>query len=127
VNVDKPRTPEEIRDAARAELPALVAIRKRLAALYEELRRTPEYQRRCQLEDDDPAAWPLDATYWLASSLCDDDLGKPLRNVIKHLRDDTSPQRWADAPARSKRRAEMMKARDAKEAKARRSGRKVAA
>jgi hypothetical protein len=113
----KARTPEEIRDAARAEIPGLVTIHKRLGELYDELCRTPEFRRRRKLKDEDPAAWELNAVYWLAATLCKDDVGGALRDAIAHLRKDTSPAGWASEPSRSRKAFAEQKAREAREAK----------
>ena len=104
------RTPEEIRDAARAELPALRTLSRRFAELYRELRRTPQYQRRLELVDNEDDARPpaelfkLNRVFWLAATLgggCSPDLSV-LTECVDELDKSTDPERWASDPARSR-------------------------
>ncbi len=104
------RTPEEIRDEARAELPGLVAASRRLRALSREIEKTPEYRRRLALVDREneerpPAAlFELNRVFGLAGALTSDlvEGETDLEQFISNLDRCTEIKAWRDDPRRSK-------------------------
>jgi hypothetical protein len=100
----KARTAEQVRDELIEELPFLLAFGKRLAALQQDLYRTPEYKRWHVLHDtvaeDTPEWFALAAVEDLAATL--DEAVRDLTASARHLAADTDPTTWAAAPERAR-------------------------
>jgi hypothetical protein len=98
------QTAKQVRDELIGELPSLLALGKRLAALQRDLRRTPEYKRWHVLQDtvaeDTPEWFALAAVEDLAATL--DDAVRDVIASAKHLAADTNLKRWAAAPERAR-------------------------
>jgi len=100
----KAQTAKQVRDELIEELPVLLALGKRLAALQRDLHRTPEYKRWHVLQDtvseDTPEWFALTAVEDLAATL--DQAVRDLIASAKHLAADTNPKTWAAAPERAR-------------------------
>ncbi len=100
----KAQTAEQVRDELIEELPSLRALGRRLAALRQDLYRTPEYRRWHVLHDtvaeDTPEWFALAAVEDLAATL--DEAVRDIIASAKHLAADTNPRTWAAAPARAR-------------------------
>jgi hypothetical protein len=102
--VKKAHTAKQVRDELIEELPFLLALGKRLAALQGDLHRTPEYKRWHVLHDavaEGTREWfALTAVEDLAATL--DDAVRDVIASAKHLAADTNPRTWAAAPKRAR-------------------------
>jgi hypothetical protein len=98
------KTAKQVRDELLEELPGLLALGKRLAALQRDFHRTAEYKRWHVLLDtvaeDTPEWFALAGVENLAATL-----DEAVRDVIasaRHLAADTNPKTWAEAPERAR-------------------------
>jgi hypothetical protein len=100
----KAQTAMQVRDELIKELPGLLVLGKRLAALQRDLRQTPEYKRwhvlRDTVAEDTPEWFALAAVEDLAATL--DETVRDLNASARHLAADTNPELWAAAPERAR-------------------------
>ena len=100
----KRQTAEQVRDELIQELPLLLALGGRLAALQKDLHRTPEYKRWHVLHDTvaegTPEWFALAAVEDLAATL--DEAIRDLTASARRLAADTNPKTWAAAPERAR-------------------------
>lgn len=98
------QTAEQVRDELIEELPFLLALGKRLAALQQDLQRTPQYKRWHVLHDtvaEGTQEWfALAAVEDLAATL--DDAVRDVVGSARHLAADTNPKTWSAAPKRAR-------------------------
>lgn len=104
----KARTPEEIRDLVRAEVPALVAMHKRFVGFLEELNRTSEYRHWSAHYEDDGWDDSEEALRWegvtnLCAALAELTGDSSPKGVLHFLRRATNPKAWTIDAARADR------------------------
>ncbi len=101
----KAQTAMQVRDELIKELPGLLVLGKRLAALQRGLQRTPEYKRwhvlRDTVAEGTPEWFALAAVEDLSATL--DEAVRDLNASARHLAADTNPKLWAAAPERARR------------------------